>query len=177
MPWRVWGSWLTLNCVEFDLPGLAGRDVGETFPSSPPEDGCLVLRRRTNAFRTMKTTTLSSSARTSTTFPRGAERTTRGVLEELTDNERLIAVLCGQWGDYGLPPSKSSFAMHAMLGRAVGGHRLEGSRRRLRSLQRAPLQAAAGGAVRAGAAASRQGRLLRVVHTADHPALLRLPAR
>jgi all-trans-retinol 13,14-reductase len=44
-----------------------------------------------------------------------AERTTREVLEELTDDERLIAVLCGQWGDYGLPPSKSSFAMHAML--------------------------------------------------------------
>lgn len=44
-----------------------------------------------------------------------AARTTREVLEELTSNERLIAVLCGQWGDYGLPPSKSSFAMHAML--------------------------------------------------------------
>lgn len=44
-----------------------------------------------------------------------AAQTTREVLEELTDDERLIAVLTGQWGDYGLPPSKSSFAMHAML--------------------------------------------------------------
>ncbi len=44
-----------------------------------------------------------------------ASRTTREVLEELTDDQRLIAVLTGQWGDYGLPPSQSSFAMHAML--------------------------------------------------------------
>lgn len=44
-----------------------------------------------------------------------ASRTTREVLEELTNDERLIAVLTGQWGDYGLAPSESSFAMHAML--------------------------------------------------------------
>ncbi len=44
-----------------------------------------------------------------------ARRTTREVLEELTENQELIAVLTGQWGDYGLPPAESSFAMHAML--------------------------------------------------------------
>ncbi len=44
-----------------------------------------------------------------------AQRTTREVLEELTDDQQLIAVLTGQWGDYGLPPAESSFAMHAML--------------------------------------------------------------
>lgn len=48
-------------------------------------------------------------------FYRFSRRTTREVLEELTDNQRLIAVLTGQWGDYGLPPAESSFAMHAML--------------------------------------------------------------
>ena len=32
------------------------------------------------------------------------------VLSELTDNKELIAVLCGQWGDYGLPPKKISFS-------------------------------------------------------------------
>lgn len=44
-----------------------------------------------------------------------AARTTRDVLLELTKNEELIAVLTGQFGDYGLPPSRSSFAMHASL--------------------------------------------------------------
>ena len=48
-------------------------------------------------------------------FYRFSSRTTREVLEELTDDQRLIAVLTGQWGDYGLPPAQSSFAMHAML--------------------------------------------------------------
>ena len=48
-------------------------------------------------------------------FLRFAEQTTREVLEELTDNQRLIGVLTAQYGDYGLPPGQSSFAMHAML--------------------------------------------------------------
>ncbi|GAB4373054.1 MAG: NAD(P)/FAD-dependent oxidoreductase [Acidobacteriota bacterium] len=42
-------------------------------------------------------------------------RTTREVLGELTRDERLIGVLTGQYGDYGLPPSRSSFFMHALL--------------------------------------------------------------
>ena len=42
-------------------------------------------------------------------------KTTRQVLEELTSNQELISVLTGQWGDYGLPPSQSSFMMHAMV--------------------------------------------------------------
>jgi all-trans-retinol 13,14-reductase len=53
--------------------------------------------------------------RLTSSFEALAGRTTREVLEELTSNERLIAVLTGQWGDYGLAPSESSFAMHAML--------------------------------------------------------------
>ncbi|PWJ43187.1 phytoene desaturase family protein [Sediminitomix flava] len=44
-----------------------------------------------------------------------ASRTTLDVLQELTSNEQLIKVLTGQYGDYGLPPSKSSFAMHASV--------------------------------------------------------------
>lgn len=42
-------------------------------------------------------------------------QTTREVLEGLTTNETLIGVLTAQWGDYGLPPSESSFLMHAMV--------------------------------------------------------------
>lgn len=48
-------------------------------------------------------------------FLKYARRTTLDVLRELTDNPKLIGVLCGQYGDYGLPPAQSSFAMHAAL--------------------------------------------------------------
>lgn len=44
-----------------------------------------------------------------------ASRTTQEVLEELTQNQELIKVLTGQYGDYGLPPKQSSFGMHASL--------------------------------------------------------------
>ncbi len=44
-----------------------------------------------------------------------AKLTTGEVLDGLTANSKLKAVLAGQWGDYGLPPEKSSFAMHALV--------------------------------------------------------------
>ncbi|MCB1179977.1 MAG: NAD(P)/FAD-dependent oxidoreductase, partial [Leptospiraceae bacterium] len=49
-------------------------------------------------------------------------QTTLQVLSEITSNQKLISVLTGQWGDYGLPPSRSSFAMHAV----VAHHYLDG---------------------------------------------------
>ncbi|HLK48231.1 MAG TPA: NAD(P)/FAD-dependent oxidoreductase [Bryobacteraceae bacterium] len=48
-------------------------------------------------------------------FLRFASRTTAEVLGELTDNRQLAAVLTGQWGCYGLPPSQSSFGIHAIV--------------------------------------------------------------
>ncbi len=51
-----------------------------------------------------------------------ANRTTYDVLNELTKNDTLIKVLCGQYGDYGLPPKQSSFAMHA----SVAKHYMQG---------------------------------------------------
>jgi all-trans-retinol 13,14-reductase len=42
-------------------------------------------------------------------------KTTWEVLRSLTDDPRLVAVLTGQYGDYGLPPKQSSFGMHASL--------------------------------------------------------------
>ncbi len=42
-------------------------------------------------------------------------QTTRSVLESLTSNQKLIAVLTGQWGDNGLPPAQSSFIIHSMI--------------------------------------------------------------
>ena len=44
-----------------------------------------------------------------------SDKTTYEVLSELTTNQKLIKVLCGQYGDYGLPPKQSSFAMHASV--------------------------------------------------------------
>jgi all-trans-retinol 13,14-reductase len=44
-------------------------------------------------------------------------RNTYDVLSELTDNQDLIAVICGQWGDMGLPPRQSVFMVHAMIAR------------------------------------------------------------
>lgn len=42
-------------------------------------------------------------------------RPTREVLEEITDNQELIAVWCAQWGDLGLPPAQSAFFMHCLI--------------------------------------------------------------
>ena len=42
-------------------------------------------------------------------------RRTQDVLEELTDNEKLRTVLAAQWGYYGSPPSRSSFAIQALV--------------------------------------------------------------
>lgn len=50
-------------------------------------------------------------------LPDSFHRTTREVLEELTSNATLIAVLTGQWGDLGLPPARSSFIIHALIAR------------------------------------------------------------
>jgi all-trans-retinol 13,14-reductase len=50
-------------------------------------------------------------------FLRYARRTTKAVLDELTDNKELKGTLTGQFGDYGLPPGRSSFGMHAILTR------------------------------------------------------------
>ena len=44
-----------------------------------------------------------------------AKKTTLEILQEITTNKELIAVLCGQCGNYGLSPNQSSFAIHAMV--------------------------------------------------------------
>jgi all-trans-retinol 13,14-reductase len=55
-------------------------------------------------------------------FRRHASRTTWEALSELTQDRELIGVLSGQYGDYGLPPRESSFAIHAL----VAKHYLDG---------------------------------------------------
>ena len=49
--------------------------------------------------------------------PEHLYRTTYDVLSELTDDSDLIATICGQWGDMGLPPKRSPFLVHSMIAR------------------------------------------------------------
>ena len=42
-------------------------------------------------------------------------RTTRAVIDDLTDDPELAAVMAAQWGDHGGRPSRASFAMHALI--------------------------------------------------------------
>jgi all-trans-retinol 13,14-reductase len=42
---------------------------------------------------------------------------TYDVLKGITNNEQLIAVLTGQWGDSGVPPKRSSFMIHSLIAR------------------------------------------------------------
>ena len=42
-------------------------------------------------------------------------RTTKEVIDEITDDPELAAVMAAQWGDHGGRPSKASFAMHALI--------------------------------------------------------------
>jgi all-trans-retinol 13,14-reductase len=48
-------------------------------------------------------------------YMRWAKRTTREVLQGITSNAELAGLLTAQWGDYGLPPAASSFAVHATI--------------------------------------------------------------
>jgi len=50
-------------------------------------------------------------------FMKHASRTTRAVLEGCTTDPELVGVLTAQYGDYGLPPGRSSFGMHATVAR------------------------------------------------------------
>ncbi len=44
-------------------------------------------------------------------------KTTYEVLSELTNDPDLIATICGQWGDMGVPPKRSPFLVHSMIAR------------------------------------------------------------
>ena len=66
-------------------------------------------------------------------FFKYSDRTTLEVLSSLTSDPKLISVLTGQWGDHGLPPAQSSFAMHAFVARHYldGGNYPTGTSRRI----------------------------------------------
>lgn len=81
-------------------------------------------------------------------FHKYSDKTTYQVLRGLTANEELIKVLTGQYGDYGLPPKQSSFAMHASVARhyfSGGSFPIGGSSQIVETA--APVIAAAGGTI------------------------------
>lgn len=49
------------------------------------------------------------------TFHSYSDRLTIDALSELINDPELIAVICANWGDYSLEPTRSSFALHCML--------------------------------------------------------------
>ncbi len=66
-------------------------------------------------------------------FFKYSDRTTKEVIMEIFNDETILGVLSGQWGDHGLPPEQSSFAMHAMVVRHYldGGNYPIGTSRRI----------------------------------------------
>ncbi|MFT7034677.1 MAG: all-trans-retinol 13,14-reductase [Cyclobacteriaceae bacterium] len=81
-------------------------------------------------------------------FYKHSDKTTYEVLRGLTENEQLIKVLTGQYGDYGLPPKKSSFAMHASVVRhyfSGGSFPIGGSSQIAKTID--PVIESAGGAI------------------------------
>lgn len=48
-------------------------------------------------------------------FLQWSRKTTWEVMRGITSNTKLIGVLTGQYGDYGLPPKRSAFTMHASV--------------------------------------------------------------
>jgi all-trans-retinol 13,14-reductase len=81
-------------------------------------------------------------------FYKFADKTTDEVLRSLTNNETLIKVLTGQYGDYGLPPKESSFYMHASVARHYfdgGNFPVGGSSQIVKTID--PVIAASGGTI------------------------------
>lgn len=85
-------------------------------------------------------------------FLRHSDRTLGEVLDDLTENRQLKAVLAAQFGDHGMPPRRASFAIHAMVFRHYlggGAYPIGGAGRIAATV--APQIEAAGGQIVVGA--------------------------
>ncbi|MCO5231927.1 MAG: NAD(P)/FAD-dependent oxidoreductase [Chitinophagales bacterium] len=63
-----------------------------------------------------------SSPFLSKAYQKFSSRTTKEILDSISDNDELKAVLSAQFGDYGMPPAQSSIVIHA----AVALHYMNG---------------------------------------------------
>ncbi len=79
-------------------------------------------------------------------FHRLSDCTTYEVLSGLTSDPQLIGVLTAQYGDYGLPPKQSSFAIHALVTRHYfdGGNYPVGGSGRIAETMAPGIEAAGG---------------------------------
>jgi phytoene dehydrogenase-like protein len=50
-------------------------------------------------------------------------QSTKSYMDAAFTDPKLKAILCSQWGDYGLPPSQSAFGVHAL----IAGHYMKGA--------------------------------------------------
>lgn len=81
-------------------------------------------------------------------YLRYSDKTTFEIISSLTQNEELIKVLTGQYGDYGLPPKQSSFVMHAAVAKHYfngGSFPIGGSSQIVNTIE--PIISNAGGAI------------------------------
>lgn len=113
----------------FDLVATPANYRAELLRHFPEEQAAIdeYLKRIAQAAGMMKLLTLEKILPTPAAMamrglrrlkaPTWLNRTTREVLESLTQNQKLIAVLTGQWGDNGLPPAESSFIIHSLIAR------------------------------------------------------------
>lgn len=111
--------------VDFpDSPAQHRENLLAAFPDEREAiDGYLHLAREVS--KSMKSYYLSRMAPervgrvTDQLFARKAQRyltmTTKSAVEELTDDPRLRAIFTAQWGYYGSVPSRSSFAIQALV--------------------------------------------------------------
>jgi all-trans-retinol 13,14-reductase len=77
-----------------------------------------------------------------------SDKTTKEVLDGISDNEELKAVIAGQYGDHGMPPGDSSFVIQALVNKHYwkgGAFPVGGCQRIAETI--IPLIEAAGGAV------------------------------
>lgn len=95
-------------------------DIDKYFAAIDKVNSSAMLFFAQKVFKPFLSATLGSLFRKG--FFKNSDKTTLEVLQSITTNKRLIAVLCGQCGNYGLAPAHSSFAAHAI----VVSHFIEG---------------------------------------------------
>ena len=152
--------------IEFpDNPQQFRANLVEAFPKEAPGidrylDQVRDVARAMRNYYLARLFPTSLSPLLERTLARRAQRhlqlNTRRVISGLTEDEKLRAVLCAQWGYYGSPPDRSSFAMQALVAKhfLYGGYYPEGGSAEIARTLTAQVERA-GGWTRVGASVDR----------------------
>ena len=109
-----------------DTPQAFRANLVEAFPDQEDaiDDWLLIVREAVGSMRghylarSLPRPLISAAERLiARTAGRHMRRTVDEVLDEITDDPKLRAVLTAQWGYYGIPPSRASFMAQAMVTR------------------------------------------------------------